>query len=135
MSKRWAADEACAHTRARVPSAAAPLCLSAALTSSSQCPVLETSDGTLFESNAIARYVARLAPSSLLGASPIEAGQVDMWIDWSTNEVDGPLSSWIYPLFGWFPYDKKVSADRGGGASPLLTRPASACRRRTLPRR
>lgn len=71
--------------------------------------MLETSDGALFESNAIARYIARLAPSSLLGASPIEAGQVDMWIDWSTNEVDGPLSSWIYPLLGYFPYDKKVS--------------------------
>lgn len=37
-------------------------------------PCLEVSPGHgVFESNAIARYVARLAPSGLLGANPLEA--------------------------------------------------------------
>jgi len=96
-------------------------------------PVLETPEGSLFESNAIARYVARLAPSNLLGSSAIEAGQVDMWIDWSTNEVDGPLSSWIYPLFGYLPYDKKARPDPAAAATRAQS--SLACRRRTPPRR
>ena len=31
-----------------------------------------------------------------------------MWIDYSTNEIDNPLSSWLYPVLGYYPYDKKV---------------------------
>ena len=99
--------------------------------------MLETPEGSLFESNAIARYIARLAPSNLLGSSAFEAGQVDMWIDWSTNEVDGPLSSWIYPLFGYMPYDKKVRS-RSPSRRPAAAAhppPLRECRRRTPPRR
>lgn len=33
---------------------------------------------------------------------------VESWIDFSTNEIDGPLLSWILPHFGMLPYDKKV---------------------------
>ena len=36
-------------------------------------PTLETPEGGIFESNAIARYVARLAPSGLLGSTAVEA--------------------------------------------------------------
>ncbi len=35
--------------------------------------MLETAEGGIFESNAIARYVARLAGSGLLGATPVQA--------------------------------------------------------------
>ena len=38
-----------------------------------QVPTLETAEGGIFESNAIARYVARLAGSGLFGATPVEA--------------------------------------------------------------
>lgn len=37
-----------------------------------QVPTLETPDGGVFESNAIARYVARLADKGLFGASTYE---------------------------------------------------------------
>ena len=119
-------------------------------TASPQAPTLETPEGGIFESNAIARYVARLADKGLLGATPIEAvrvwncvplpavprrvadrvkhacsilllhqkgvrccssflqAQVDMWIDFSSNEIDAPLMSWLIPLWGIWPYDKKV---------------------------
>lgn len=67
-------------------------------------PVLHTSDGYIFESNAITRYLARLSePSSgLAGASPChspvirfpygttthEHSQVDMWLDFALTELD-----------------------------------------------
>ena len=37
-----------------------------------QVPVLDTDDGAIFESNAIARYVARQADTGLLGTNLIE---------------------------------------------------------------
>ncbi|KAG6435251.1 hypothetical protein SASPL_100121 [Salvia splendens] len=64
-------------------------------------PVLETPDGPIFESNAIARYVARLNPDkNLFGSSSIETGQIEQWIDFSTNEIDAHISAWFYPRFG-----------------------------------
>jgi elongation factor 1-gamma len=39
-------------------------------------PVLETPEGGIFESNAIARYVARVGGGSLLGATPAEMVRV-----------------------------------------------------------
>ena len=38
-----------------------------------QVPTLETPEGGIFESNAIARYVARLAGSGLFGSTPVQA--------------------------------------------------------------
>ena len=34
--------------------------------------------------------------------------QVEQWIDFTTTELDSPLLSWILPLLGHWPYDKKV---------------------------
>ena len=46
-----------------------------------------------------------------------------MWIDYSSNEIDGPMSSWIYPLLGIWPFDKKARARRARRLSRrLLTR-------------
>ncbi|KAL1542791.1 elongation factor 1-gamma 2-like [Salvia divinorum] len=64
-------------------------------------PVLETPDGPIFESNAIARYVARLNPdNNLFGSSSIENGQIEQWIDFSTNEIEAHISAWFYPRIG-----------------------------------
>ncbi|XRB00537.1 elongation factor 1-gamma [Pycnococcus provasolii] len=71
-------------------------------------PVLELDDGRcIFESNAIARYVARLGGDSakLFGTSTWDLGQVEMWIDVSTNEIDAPLNSWVLPIIGVWPKD------------------------------
>ena len=79
-----------------------------ALSPLGKVPVLVTEEGApLFESNAIARYLARLDPGSLLfGSTPLEAGQVEQWIDFTSNEVDAPLVSWVLPLLGpGFPFD------------------------------
>ncbi|CCW66695.1 unnamed protein product [Phytomonas sp. Hart1] len=53
-------------------------------------PVLQTEEGFIFESNAIARHIARLDKSGnhLYGRTPFENSQVDMWLDFSTTELD-----------------------------------------------
>ena len=38
--------------------------------------------------------------------------QVEQWIDFTTTELDAPLLSWILPLLGHWPYDKKVLQSR-----------------------
>lgn len=64
-------------------------------------PVLETPDGPIFESNAIARYVARLKPdNSLCGSSQIECGLIEQWIDFATFEIDANLRFWFLPRIG-----------------------------------
>ncbi|KAJ7946558.1 Elongation factor 1-gamma [Quillaja saponaria] len=68
-------------------------------------PVLETPDGPIFESNAIARYVARLkADNSLYGSSLIDYGHIEQWIDFASLEIDANLVSWFRPRMGRAPY-------------------------------
>lgn len=65
-------------------------------------PVLETPDGPVFESNAIARYVARLkAESALYGSSLIEYAHIEQWIDFSATEIDASIGRWLYPRLGF----------------------------------
>lgn len=68
-------------------------------------PTLETPEGPIFESNAIARYAARLNGDAhhLYGRSVYQAGLVDQWIDFSVNEIDLPAAAWLYPIFGIIP--------------------------------
>lgn len=53
-------------------------------------PVLQTDEGFIFESCAIFRHIARLDASGhhLYGKTPFEASQIDMWIDFSTTELN-----------------------------------------------
>nr|APB08586.1 elongation factor 1-gamma [Rhododendron molle] len=64
-------------------------------------PVLETPDGPIFESNAIARYVSRLkSDSPLCGSSLIETALIDQWIDFASLEIDANLGNWFRPRMG-----------------------------------
>lgn len=71
-------------------------------------PSLETQDGNLFESAAIARYLARLNPDSkLAGIGAHESSQIDQWIDFIKSSV----FAHAFPIFkGTFGFDK-VDAD------------------------
>eukprot|EP00262_Sarcandra_glabra_P011778 TRINITY_DN28_c0_g1_i3.p1 TRINITY_DN28_c0_g1~~TRINITY_DN28_c0_g1_i3.p1 ORF type:complete len:424 (-),score=82.44 TRINITY_DN28_c0_g1_i3:345-1616(-) len=61
-------------------------------------PVLETPDGPIFESNAIARYVTRMKiDTPLFGSSLIEYGQIEQWIDFSSLEIDANILRWFAP--------------------------------------
>jgi elongation factor 1-gamma len=73
-------------------------------------PTLETAEGGIFESNAIARYVAGLrADTPLLGASYFESGQVQMWQDFASTHVDLPVSNWVYQILGWMQYNPQIT--------------------------
>ncbi|KAL7237940.1 hypothetical protein ACSBR2_004107 [Camellia fascicularis] len=66
-------------------------------------PVLETPDGPIFESNAIARYVTRLkSDNPLYGSSLIEYALIEQWIDFASMEIDANISKWLYPRMGFF---------------------------------
>ncbi len=71
-------------------------------------PVLETPEGCVFESNAIARYFARQPGSKIYGSSPFEAALIDQWIDFAANEIELPASAWLYPIFEIVPYNEEV---------------------------
>jgi elongation factor 1-gamma len=71
-------------------------------------PTLSGPEGGIWESNAIARYVARLGTDSegLVGKGAYEQSVVDQWIEF-TNSYVAPN---VYPLFvflvGWGQFDK-----------------------------
>ncbi|GKV32122.1 hypothetical protein SLEP1_g40751 [Rubroshorea leprosula] len=65
-------------------------------------PVLETPEGPIFESNAIARYVTRLkADNSLYGCTLIDYAHIEQWIDFASMEIDSNISKWVYPRMGF----------------------------------
>jgi len=66
-----------------------------------QVPTLETPDGPVWESNAIARYVARKGDKGLLGSNEYEATLVDQWIEWTRSKVEAPVRSLVMSLYGW----------------------------------
>jgi len=75
-------------------------------------PVLETPHGCIFESGAIARYVARLrSDANLLGACNMDQARVDQWVDFCSNEVEPSRSILIYPIFGYLAYNEKAAQE------------------------
>lgn len=79
-------------------------------------PCLETASGSLFQSKAIARYVAQIRrDTELMGASFFQSGQVDSWMDWCTHELELPATMWYYPVLGYMPHNamatEKARAD------------------------
>lgn len=73
-------------------------------------PVLDTPDGSIFESNAICRYVARIrADTGLYGKTFYDSAQVDSWIDFSAHEMEVPISAMLYPVLGYMPYNAKAT--------------------------
>ncbi|XAR55658.1 hypothetical protein NMG60_11035802 [Bertholletia excelsa] len=68
-------------------------------------PVLETPDGPVFESNAIARYVTRLRDANpLFGSSLIEYALIEQWIDFASLEIDANILRWFVPRLGFALY-------------------------------
>jgi len=74
-------------------------------------PLLETDQGCIFESNAIARYIARMRnDTELYGATFFESGQIDSWIDFCAHELELPATMWYYPIFGYMPFNAAATA-------------------------
>ena len=65
----------------------------------------------LFESNAIARYVARMRrDTELCGATFFAEGAVDAWVDFCAHDVELPATLWVYPVLGWQDFNAGVHA-------------------------
>jgi len=47
----------------------------------------------------------------LLGATNFQKGQVDQWIDFSTNEVEPARGIWLYPILGYLTYNEKANQE------------------------
>jgi len=84
-------------------------------------PVLETDEGFIFESNAIARYIARLDEHThLLGANDYESGLVDQWLDFALSEIELPAKVWLYPIFGLMEVNQAATNKAKGDIRKVL---------------
>jgi elongation factor 1-gamma len=85
-------------------------------------PVLETPEGSVWESNAIARYVARVGKASaqLLGHNAYENALVDQWIDFSVGEIGLPASAWVFPILGFIPNNPEATQKAKGDIRKVL---------------
>ncbi|KAG0263236.1 hypothetical protein BG011_009071 [Mortierella polycephala] len=74
----------------------------------SQIPAFEGTDGTIIiESGAIAYYLAHLKEgSTLVGRSNSEEAHIQQWIQLVDCSIIPALSTWLYPILGYIPYNK-----------------------------
>ena len=76
----------------------------AAKSPTGKAPLLETPQGVIFSSQAMARFVAGLRrDTGLLGSSLLEQAAVDAWMDWTAQDVELPSCVWSYPVAGYMP--------------------------------
>jgi len=72
-------------------------------------PVIETSEGRIFETHAILRYIARISNNkTLYGGDSFEQANVDQWLDYINSEVLPPLSVLFKQTFGYVEYNKEI---------------------------
>jgi elongation factor 1-gamma len=64
-------------------------------------PMLETPDGNLVESSAIARYIASIGEGKLAGATAFETAQVNQWIDYSHTTLQSQMYNILRGVFGY----------------------------------
>ncbi|KAJ5666588.1 hypothetical protein N7462_010997 [Penicillium macrosclerotiorum] len=72
-------------------------------------PAFEAADGTtLFESDAIAQYIAESGPAAaqLLGGSPAERATIRQWVCLADGEVSGPVTQLALWRLKLKPYDE-----------------------------
>lgn len=66
-------------------------------------PVLETPEGWLSETNSIIRFIARIGSAPIYNGTPAELAEVDYWLDLIQNELEVPLTQWVYTVLGHLP--------------------------------
>jgi len=101
--------------------------VASSLSPTGKAPVLQTKSGVIFESNAIARYIAKIRRDTGLtgNGSLVEEACVDSWIDFSANNLELPACVWWYPAAGYMPFQQaaydKAKADLARGLAVLDT--------------
>merc|ERR1719253_242548 len=90
--------------------------------SDGKMPVLETEEGCVFSTNAIARYVARMRrDTGMYGQSFIESGAIDGWVEFCTHELEVPMCVLVYPKLGKFEEVPAASAQAKSDVAKALT--------------
>jgi elongation factor 1-gamma len=85
-----------------------------------KAPLAETSEGTIWGANAIARFVARQGNNKLYGANAFEAAQVEQWIEYSTSDLDLPAAVWVLPILGVIPNNSNAVQKAKGDVRKAL---------------
>jgi len=83
-----------------------------------EVPTMDTPDGPIYESNAIAKYVVRKGnDKGLYGANDYEASLIDQWIEWCRSKLEKPIGAWVYPIYGYGENDpQKVTESKASVA-------------------
>jgi len=94
------------------------------LSPTGKAPILQTPSGIVFESNAIARYLAKIRRDTGLSGNGIyEESAIDSWMDFAANNLELPASVWFYPALGYMPFQKpayeKAKEDLAAGLETL----------------
>jgi len=72
-----------------------------------QVPTLDTPDGPIFESNAIAKYVARKgSDKGLYGANEYEASVIDQWIEFLRSNLERDGFAIVGPILGFAEFNQ-----------------------------
>lgn len=81
----------------------------ASLSPTGKGPLLETPKGNIFESNSIARYIARLRRDTGLTGNGclLEETAIDCWVDFCASEIEVPACVWWYPSAGYMPFSEE----------------------------
>ena len=82
-----------------------------ALSPTGKAPILQVNKtgDVIFESNAIARFLAKIrSDTGLYGESVMESAAIDSWVDFAANEVELPASIWFYPVAGYMPFSQEA---------------------------
>jgi len=91
-----------------------------ALSPLGKLPVLQTNEGSVFEANAITRYIARLGKGHLYGANDFEIAQIEQFLDVAASEIELPSNVWIYPILGYIPNNAAAVQKAQGGIRKVL---------------
>lgn len=86
-------------------------------------PVLETPEGFVWESNAIARFVARQGKDGavIYGKSAYQDALIDQWMDFAVNELELPSAAWLFPILNIVPYHKEATNKAKGDIRKALS--------------
>ncbi|KAK9823998.1 hypothetical protein WJX72_006880 [[Myrmecia] bisecta] len=88
-------------------------------------PSLETEDGSIFESSAIARYLATISNRTSLYPQPdspaaVARAQIDGWVDWALS-LDPVSEALVYPLLDYMPHSQPAADKAEADLKGLLT--------------
>ncbi len=87
-----------------------------------QVPAADTPDGPLFQSDAIAKYVARTgnAAAQLLGRTAYESSVIDAFVEFVSSDLGRAFFEFFAPYQGWAPHNPETEKRAFGNLTRWL---------------